>query len=105
MNSSTLPFVVLGDKYVKSEFKLHKTAKDQQLQQFTSEWQAYLSHLRETKRAQTLTQSGITGERGKDMVSPPLNKFGVDMEANVQMNEEQKAQLMKLREETLKALK
>ncbi|KAL7482649.1 hypothetical protein ACHAW6_008315, partial [Cyclotella cf. meneghiniana] len=39
----------LGDAYVKSEFRLHKSVmKAEQLQNFWEEWEKYLGHIEET---------------------------------------------------------
>jgi len=95
---------VLGNAYVKSEFKLHKTVKDEQLTSFFSEWQTYLSHIRQTTRAQTLKQSGISNERGNERISRPI-KFGTEIDKAIKMTDEQKLQLTKLREEALKSRK
>ncbi|KAF0852890.1 mitochondrial CII assembly factor 3 (SdhAF3) [Andalucia godoyi] len=47
---TTLPRTlrILGDKYVREEFKLHKTAGKQHAVPFVSQWQQYLDQLRRT---------------------------------------------------------
>lgn len=92
----------VGDAYVKSEFKLHKTANDEQRDRFFSEWQAYLVHVRETARAIESRSVGIADSHGDERVPPPLYNYGVDMQNDIEMSEEQKVQLEQLREEALK---
>mmetsp|Transcript_18974 Transcript_18974/g.22666 ORF Transcript_18974/g.22666 Transcript_18974/m.22666 type:complete len:126 (+) Transcript_18974:119-496(+) len=92
----------LGDSYVKSEFKLHKTAKDEQRDRFFSEWQAYLVHVKETARAIESRSVGIADSHGDERVPPPVYNYGIDMQNDIEMTEEQKVQFEKLREEALK---
>lgn len=94
---------VLGDAYVQSEFRLHKTAKDEQRDRFFTEWQAYLVHVRETARARESRSVGIADSHGDERVPEPLYNFGIDMQNDIEMSEEQKVQLEKLREEALKS--
>lgn len=50
----------LGDAYVKNEFRLHaKVTNPEQLQNFFTEWNAYLHQLQSTARAQQSQQLGI----------------------------------------------
>ena len=37
---------ILGDEYVRNEFKLHKTASEEQVQKFSVAWNNYLRTLR-----------------------------------------------------------
>ena len=86
----------LGDSYVKSEFKLHKTAKPEQAERFFTEWENYLQQILQTARAQDVSRSGM---------DEPVVSFGKDLPPDVELSEEQLAQLEKLKEETAKASK
>jgi hypothetical protein len=93
----------LGDAYVKSEFRLHKkTTQSEQIQQFLTEWDRYLEQILMTARAQDHARSteGSNGVKGKSAF-----QFGTDLPRNVELTEEQLAQLEKLREESSNARK
>lgn len=100
----------LGDAYVKSEFRLHKTAtKPEQLHQFFVAWEEYLDQILTTARAQEAVSTGTLDVRETEQ-SPPSGAstpfvFGRDLPQDVELNEEQTEQLEKLREETSKARK
>lgn len=74
----------LGDSYVKAEFRLHANASDQFKVQFERTWRDYLTTLRVTDPERP---DGI----GREMTSDELGA----------LNDEQKVQLLKIREETL----
>jgi hypothetical protein len=77
------PYRELGDKYVRDEFKRHKTAKPAFLKQFFTEWNQYLRALQEQ----------------------PLDHLGAELSAELQrsFNSDQKDQLLKLKDETTNA--
>eukprot|EP00584_Thalassiosira_punctigera_P001763 CAMPEP_0172541506 /NCGR_PEP_ID=MMETSP1067-20121228/12308_1 /TAXON_ID=265564 ORGANISM="Thalassiosira punctigera, Strain Tpunct2005C2" /NCGR_SAMPLE_ID=MMETSP1067 /ASSEMBLY_ACC=CAM_ASM_000444 /LENGTH=145 /DNA_ID=CAMNT_0013327563 /DNA_START=10 /DNA_END=447 /DNA_ORIENTATION=- len=112
----------LGDAYVKSEFRLHKSAKPEQAAQFFVEWEKYLRHVERTGRGNTSMDVGMVDRRQVPSMSssPPIGSpdyvdgnndamrknvlsFGKDVPADVALNEEQRDQLEKLREEAAKA--
>lgn len=102
----------LGDAYVKSEFRLHQNVtKQDQLNRFFKEWRGYLNHIEETARAHDSRSvmgsetKNVSGSGGESEV--PLYSFGKDMKIDVdkELNEEQKIQLIKLREEASKVSK
>mmetsp|Transcript_35457 Transcript_35457/g.76923 ORF Transcript_35457/g.76923 Transcript_35457/m.76923 type:complete len:129 (+) Transcript_35457:192-578(+) len=98
----------LGDAYVKSEFRLHKAATDQQqLEQFYAEWTRYLQHLESTARARDTVSAGVLDDGGKEgrAADSAVSQFGNDMPKDLQLSEEQLVQLAKLREEAQKAAK
>lgn len=72
---------VLGDRYVKDEFRKHRTAPSEFLPRFFEEWEKYEEHL-----DRQMPQSGSIGK--------PLG------EAVRAMTDEQRAMLAKLAEET-----
>lgn len=72
----------LGDSYVRKEFELHRGASDDFRQQFERQWRDYLTTLR----------SSATSEQpvGREMTPEEI----------AAMSDEQKVQLLKIREET-----
>ena len=88
----------LGDSYVKSEFNLFKKVKDEeQLNQFYTEWNDYLSRLKQTARAKEAVSAGSLEETSNNVA------FGKSLSADVELSDEQIIQLQKLKEETNKA--
>ena len=73
----------LGDRYVKDEFRQHRSANAEFLPRFFGEWEKYATHLQQ--------KAGNADGYGK-----PIG------EAVRNMTEEQKAMLAKLAEETRK---
>ncbi|KAL7513328.1 hypothetical protein ACHAXN_010724 [Cyclotella atomus] len=99
----------LGDAYVKSEFRLHKSkTKQEQLQQFFTEWDKYLIHIEQTGRKQQSAKSGLVDAPTSHSASVLEENghsntgFGRDV-ASGEFNEEQESQLQKLKEEAMKA--
>ena len=99
----------LGDAYVKSEFRLHKSAKKlEQIQFFFQEWEEYLKQIKVTARTREAISVGTLDNRvrGNDGGEDMMPRFGADLSSDVaqQMNDEQVGQMNKLREEALKAV-
>lgn len=95
----------LGDSYVKAEFKLHKTAKPEQIERFYKEWENYLEQILMTARAQDAVKTaGTLDESSSNKNSDSIFHYGRDLpqDALEQMTDEQAAQLQKLEEETRK---
>mmetsp|Transcript_18163 Transcript_18163/g.28243 ORF Transcript_18163/g.28243 Transcript_18163/m.28243 type:complete len:131 (+) Transcript_18163:136-528(+) len=99
----------LGDAYVKSEFRLHKTVtKKEQIQLFFTEWENYLEQIQVTARTREAISVGTLDNRVRTSAGDDNNnnmpRFGVDLSTDMarQMNEEQVDQMNKLREEALK---
>ena len=91
----------LGDSYVKSEFKLFKKVTDQgQLDQFYTAWNQYLDQLLQTARTK---ESVAAGALDPAPTSEIAMSFGRHLPKDVELSEEQRLQLEKLREETSKA--
>ncbi|GMS80277.1 hypothetical protein PENTCL1PPCAC_2452 [Pristionchus entomophagus] len=79
------PARLMGDAYVRDEFRRHKTAPREQALVFLHEWMQYCTML-----SKQLTGRGISkGIIGKDFEHTDLDKF----------NEEQLSQLLELKEE------
>ena len=76
----------LGDEYVRAEFRRHKGASEEFLPVFLSEWESYLASLRQ----QTASFGQQTGAIGAEIPSETIGA----------MTDEQKQQLLNLREET-----
>mmetsp|Transcript_11004 Transcript_11004/g.16016 ORF Transcript_11004/g.16016 Transcript_11004/m.16016 type:complete len:129 (-) Transcript_11004:575-961(-) len=95
----------LGDVYVKTEFRQHQNVtKEDQLTQFHDAWNKYLSGIEQTSRALESKAAGldvkVTNTRNDDANEvDQLYSFGADLETGIEMTEEQKTQLEKLREE------
>jgi hypothetical protein len=84
----------LGDKYVKNEFRLHKTAKAEQVAVFALQWEDYLNQISMTARAKESASAGAVDD---------VFAFGRDLPHDASLSEEQMKQLEKLREEASKA--
>lgn len=96
-HSKSLPIEMrsIGDAYVQAEFRLHKNVKDEtQLGKFFTEWQNYLKHIQETARAKETKAAGLAD-------TTLQADFGVNLGEGIEieMTDEQKVQLQKLREE------
>jgi len=95
----------LGDTYVKSEFQLHKSVKDEaQLERFLKEWRAYVSGIQQTARAVESKSAGIL-ENEDEGNSSLLYKFGKALPTDIEINEEQQNKLKSLRDEVSNAYK
>ena len=80
----------LGDEYVRSEFKLHKTASAKHLAPFFEQWMAYLQELNTG-----FANSGAGAQRfGRDLAPEELSA----------LNEEQQERLQTLQEEVKKSV-
>ena len=79
----------LGDAYVRSEFKLHKSATNaHHIDQFMSEWRNYLEHI----------QSTANEKKAGDA------KFGRSLSLDVEkLDQEKQMTLAKLKEEAFQA--
>ena len=109
----------LGDAYVRSEFRLHRTATGQEhVRQFHEEWGRYQAQIEETGRARTARAAGGLGDggggglgaagtgTGTGMAAAVEGEpflFGSDMPPDVELSDEQRVQIEKLREEARKA--
>lgn len=96
-HSKSLPIEMraLGDAYVKAEFRLHKNVTNEnQLLNFFKEWQQYHRHIQETARAKETRAAGLESTLQAD--------FGMNLDASIEMTDEQKFQLQKLRDEASK---
>ena len=96
----------LGDAYVKSEFRLHKSAsKPEHLNQFFDAWEGYLDQLSSTARAKETVASGALDGPGDGPKKSQAFAFGKDLPSDLELSEEQIAQLEKLRAEATNARK
>ncbi|XP_067686676.1 succinate dehydrogenase assembly factor 3, mitochondrial-like [Haliotis asinina] len=85
-----LEMKAIGDQYVKSEFRLHKSAPDQESKIFMSEWTKYY-----------ITLAKQLGQRKqKQMIGVELSEELLD-----NFREEQIGQLMELLKESQKPMK
>jgi hypothetical protein len=87
---------VLGDTYVKSEFKLFKNVADQgQLDQFYTAWHRYLDQLLQTARTNDAVAAGSLDQAPSNDVT----LFGRHLPKDIELSVEQQNQLKKLREQ------
>merc|ERR1711862_410163 len=85
----------------KSEFHAHKTVTNrEQLDQFFTEWNRYLMEMQSRVMVNT-HQSSTTNVN--DLIEDSGIKFGSDLSPDLELSDEQKLQLDKLREEAKKA--
>lgn len=101
----------IGDAYVKSEFRLHKSGNAEQVQQFYSAWEQYLQQILSTARAResaaigALDSSSITNSKAGNerQPKPEVFQFGANLPHDIELSNEQNAQLTKLKAEVEKA--
>jgi hypothetical protein len=87
---------LLGDTYVRSEFKLHKPVTDgAQLDGFFVAWEEYLNQMMTTARRRGAVETGVL----ESNESVEEDGFGQQLPLDLELSEEQKTQLEKLREE------
>jgi len=90
----------LGDAYVRSEFKAHKAVTNtEQLDQFFTAWNNYIIDM------QSRTMINHSTNNVADIVEGRGVKFGSDISPNIELTDEQKLQLEKLRAEASNAAK
>jgi Complex1_LYR-like len=90
----------LGDTYVKAEFRLHRNAKPEQATLFFAEWSKYLNQIRMVARVKEAIESGSLDH---SKANPEVYSFGKDLPPDLELTDEQKSQLEKLREEATKS--
>lgn len=69
---------------------------DAQLNNFFSEWKKYLQHIEGVARARKALAVGISDQNSE---SDKLYSFGADLDHSIEITEEQKMQLQKLKDE------
>jgi hypothetical protein len=88
---------LLGDTYVRSEFKLHKPVTNEaQLGAFFVAWEQYLDQMAATARRRGAVETGVL--ESNELVDDA--GFGQQLPFDLELSDEQKTQLEKLREET-----
>jgi hypothetical protein len=95
----------LGDSYVKSEFKLFKSVTNEgQLDQFYTGWNQYLDQiLRTARKKQAASAGSIDSASSAGVGSATIDtSFGRHLPPDIELSEEQKIQLEKLKDETSK---
>lgn len=94
----------LGNQYIASEFRLHRTANPEQAEQFFQEWEKYREQILSTARAHDSRSSGsLDGVSKTAGGSTAVFNFGMDLSLEVDLSEEQREQLKQLREEATRA--
>jgi hypothetical protein len=98
----------LGDSYVKSEFRLHKTSKKpEQVEQFFTAWDEYLNQILKTARVQESFSTGALDDRSGPTGDRPsaTRTFGKDLPPDLELSGEQMDQLETLKKEASQARK
>jgi hypothetical protein len=97
----------LGDSYVKSEFRLHKKSKPEQVDQFFTAWDEYFHSILKTARVQESFSTGALDDRSVPTGDRPVatRVFGKDLPPDLELTGEQKEQLENLKKETSQARK
>jgi len=87
---------MLGDKYVRSEFKLHKSVTNPgQLESFFVAWEEYLDQMMRAARRRDSVSNGTLDEKDEmERVG-----FGRHLPLDVELSDDQKSQLEKLKDE------
>jgi tRNA(Ile)-lysidine synthase TilS/MesJ len=94
----------LGNTYIKSEFRLHKSAKPDQAEKFVEEWEKYREQILSTARARDSRSSGsLDNSSNTSGGSTAVFDYGVDLSPDADLSEEQVEQLKQLREEATRA--
>lgn len=89
----------LGDSYVRSEFKLHKSVTNEaQLEAFFTAWEQYLDQLMQTARRKESVSAGALDPK-EDVWD---DGFGQSLPPDTELSDEQRAQIEKLKEEATK---
>lgn len=101
--------------YTSQKFKLHKEAKAEQVTLFYTEWEKYLDHVERTGRENKAINAGLldgvqqeSSQSIDTMVKQHTTtnnnrQFGQNVPNDIELNDEQKNQLIKLKEEAIKA--
>ena len=95
----------LGDAYVKSEFRLHKSVtKPEQLEAFFTEWRSYLDQIEFSARANDSISAGVLSSAGnaEQDRKPTQFSYGKVLPKDLDMNEDQIEKLNALKEEATK---
>jgi len=94
---------------------LHKEAKAEQVTMFYTEWEKYLEHVERTGRENKAINAGLldgvqqeSSQSIDTMVKQHTTtnnnrQFGQNVPNDIELNDEQKNQLIKLKEEAIKA--
>ena len=98
------------------KFRLHKEAKAEQVTMFYTEWEKYLHHVERTGRENKAINAGLLDgvqQESSQSIDNTMVKqhtttnnnrqFGRDVAKDIELNDEQKTQLIKLKEEAIKA--
>ena len=97
----------LGDVYVKSEFKQHKSVTNpEQLEQFFDAWTSYLDHINFSGKAnQSLSpKNAVLNEEAPVTLTSSASKFsyGKALAKDIELTDDQFEKLKALKEESTK---
>lgn len=91
----------LGDAYVKSEFRLHKSVtKPEQLEEFFTAWRSYLEQIEFSARANESISAGVLSPKENEQEKGSTRFFyGKPLPEGTDLNEDQLEKLQALKEE------
>jgi hypothetical protein len=91
----------LGDAYIKSEFRLHKKSKPEQVDEFFVAWNDYLNQILKTSRVRESFSTGALDDSSVPTGDRPVasRAFGKDLPPDIELTGEQKDQLENLKKE------
>jgi hypothetical protein len=93
----------LGDTYVKSEFRLHKTAKPEHVQSFFAAWRSYLEQIESAGRARQATSIGSLDASSQPHSTADaagrISQFGANLPTDVTLSDDRVHQLERLKAE------
>lgn len=103
----------LGDAYVKSEFQLHKSVVGEPLNDFFQAWEQYLDQILQTARRKESISAGsldavventtTTTTNDNIMASSTTTSFGRHLPSELELSNDQREQLEKLKDEASRA--
>ena len=104
LHSKHLPYRmrVIGDAYVKSEFRLHKNVTNEiQKAQFLQGWMSYLTTMKQNIHHQEKIQNkpGNLVDETRESELESLKKFGAHLPSDIPLSDDQRSNLQKLKEE------
>ena len=88
---------------MKSEFRLHKDVKkDAQIQQFIDEWTKYRDSIVTTAQTRDAIAAGSVDNHLRGNAEVKVPGFGSNVASDIELSDEQKVQMEKLRKEAIK---
>jgi len=93
----------LGDTYVKSEFRMHKSVTNQeQLTAFFNAWRSYLDQIGFSARANESISAGVLKKENVQEKGSTKFLYGKPLPEDIELNEDQLEKLKALKDEANK---